>query len=408
MGLSSMLTAAEKKVTMNNLKKNILTQLASTFSIFLMCMSTVKADSATIQLSFGGGEVFNSRQIYGTSNKAAIRGNYAKNFGRLDVGLSLAAEDNVRAFNADGSYVNLSFGDWVLGAGAIDRNWSYSPNTSIILSANSRPMPTGYLRKNLNQSTSPLLSWIGTWGTEFFLGKVNGKNFMGTRLELVPLTGLKVELLQTAHFSDGLDSIGRAFMGNTNEGPGGGINKMAGFGISYASNANRLYMQAIGEDEAGGLPSCWAHIVGLERKMDLDGKPMTLNLELVDTRIDVSEHGYCGPNTAYTNTPSYTNDGVVMGAPIDSESQSIILGVNHDLGEFDLKWGLGHYVINDQALGSHRLSTSRASGMTYHVEMRRSIGQQNVSGRITYQDFNLNKGGISRGLAIGIMSEITF
>jgi hypothetical protein len=184
---------------------------------------------------------------------------------------------------------------------------------------------------------------------------------------------------------------------------------MAGFGISYERKANRLYMQAIGEDEAGGLPSCWMHLIGFERSMDIGGKPFSLNLELVDTRIDHTENGFCGPNTAYNNsTHPYTNDAAVMGAPIDSESRSITLEVKHDLGEYDLKWGLGHYIINDQSSAVHRLSTSRTSGMSYHVGMSRPVGKLTVSGRITYQDFNLDKGDIGRGLAIGIVSEITF
>ena len=405
----STLPPTKKIPLMNSLTKKTLTQVASIVSIVLMCTPTAKADGTTVKLSLGGGDVLNSRQIYGTSSNASIRGSYAKTFGRLDVGLSLAAEDSTQTFNADGSYVNLNFGGWVLGAGAVDRNWSYSPNTSLILSTNARPMPTGYIRKNLSQSTSRLFSWIGPWGGEFFLGEDNDKNLMGARLELEPVSGLKVEFLQTAQFTGGLGSLGTALIGNTNEGSGASINKMAGFGISYERKANRFYMQAIGEDEAGGLPSCWMHLVGFERSMDVGGKPLSLNLELVDTRIDHTENGFCGPNTGYNNgTHPYTNDGAVMGAPIDSESQSITLEVKHDLGEYDLKWGLGHYIINDQSSSVHRLSAGRASGMSYHVGMSRPIGKLMVSGRLTYQDFNLDKGDIGRGLAIGIVSEITF
>ena len=394
---------------MNSLAKKTLTHVALTFSIFLMSAPAIKAEGKTIQLSLGGGEVLNSRQLYGTTSKAAIRGNYARNFGRLELGLSLAVEDHAQTFNMDGSYANLNFGDWVLGAGAVDRNWSYSPNTSLIFSANAPPMPTGYIRKKLSQSTSPLFSWIGPWGGEFFLGENNRKNFMGTRLELKPLSGLKIELVQTAQFTGGLGSIGTALIGNTNDGFGASINKMAGFGISYARETNRLYMQAIGEDEAGGLPSCWMHLIGFERSMDVGGKPTTLNLELVDTRIDHTENGFCGPNTAYNNgMHPYTNGGAVMGAPIDSESRAITLEVKHDLGEFDLNWGLSHYIINDHASSSHRLSTDRESGLSYHVGMSMPVEKLMVKGRITYQDFGLDKGSISQGLSIGILSEITF
>ena len=43
---------------------------------------------------------------------------------------------------------------------------------------------------------------------------------------------------------------------------------MAGFGISYLIPSNimplRIYGQAVGEDEAGNLPSCFAYLAGLE------------------------------------------------------------------------------------------------------------------------------------------------
>ena len=59
---------------MNSLTKNTLTQLASVVCIVLMCTPTVKANGATFQLSLGEGDVLNSRQTYGTSSKASIRG----------------------------------------------------------------------------------------------------------------------------------------------------------------------------------------------------------------------------------------------------------------------------------------------------------------------------------------------
>ena len=57
-------------------------------------------------------------------------------------------------------------------------------------------------------------------------------------------------------------------LGNTNDGVNSNINKMDGFGLSYSvplnKNTYRFYSQAIGEDEAGNLPSCYAWMTGLE------------------------------------------------------------------------------------------------------------------------------------------------
>lgn len=382
--------------------------LASICSLFLTCAAAAEADGAAVQLTLGGGAL-GGRLAYGASGDVAIRGSYAKTFGRLDVGLSLAAGGGAQAVNADGSYLNLNFGGWVLGVGAVDRNWSYSPNTSLILSSNARPMPAGYVKRDLSQSASPLLSWVGPWGGEFLLGRGEGNTFMGARLELEPVAGLKVELVQAAQSSGGVGTLGAALFGDTNDGAGAEINKVAGVGLSYARGGDRLYVQAIGEDEAGGFPSCFMYLAGLERRVDVGGAPTTINLEWVDTRIDFTEGGFCGPNTAYNNgTHPYTYRGAVMGAPIDSEGRSVALRVSHDFGSYGLGWGLGHYIVNGQSSGAHRLSASRQSGMIYHVEVRRPLGGAVVSGRVSYQDFDLERGGIGSGLAVAISSEFTF
>jgi hypothetical protein len=379
------------------------------FCSLLVTATLGRADERSIQFSLDTQKHLGSRGIYGTSSKASIRGSYTKTFGKLDLGLSLAASDDAQSFDADGSYINLTFGDWVLGAGAVDRNWSYSPNTSLILSANARPIPTGYIRKNLSQSKSPLFSWVGPWGGEFFLGEDNGKNFLGTRLEFEPIPSLHLELVQTAQFTGGLGSVGSALIGNTNEGPDVSTNKMAGFGISYERKANRLYLQAIGEDEAGGLPSCWMHLVGFERSMDIGGKPTTLNLELVDTRIDYTENGFCGPNMAYSNWyHPYAKDGTVMGAPIDSEGRSITFNAQHQIGVSIFEWGVGQYLINSDSSTRHRLSTGLESGAITYFAWTRQFQELKLSGRITYQDFDLDKVGMNRGVSFNFMAERQF
>jgi hypothetical protein len=269
-------------MTAKRRSKRIFSQLAWTLSALLMSITTANADGAAFELSLGTRDILHNRQVTGTNGKALMRGSYTQSFGKVDLGISLAAEDSAQTFNADGSYVNLNFGGWVLGAGTVDRHWSYSPHTSLILSANARPMRSAYLKKTTNTSASPLLSWAGPWGGEFFVGQTNdgpssgGVNFMGARLELEPVAGLKAEFIQTAQFTGGIASLGTALAGNTNEGAGAEINKMAGFGLSYSLNSNRVYLQAIGEDEAGGLPSCWMHLIGLERKMNAAGIPTTL------------------------------------------------------------------------------------------------------------------------------------
>ena len=94
---------------------------------------------------------------------------------------------------------------------------------------------------------------------------------------------------------------------------------MAGFGISYTMPTKeiplRIYGQAIGEDEAGNLPSCFTYLAGIEWTNTKIKYPTTVSIETIDTRIDKTRNGFCGPNTMYNNsTYDYTNYGKVNGS----------------------------------------------------------------------------------------------
>ena len=94
----------------------------------------------------------------------------------------------------------------------------------------------------------------------------------GARVVISPSDKLNFEFLQTAQWGDQNDKLyssnidallfGILMKAKSN------INKMAGFGLSYSvplnKNTYRFYSQAIGEDEAGNLPSCYAWMAGLE------------------------------------------------------------------------------------------------------------------------------------------------
>jgi hypothetical protein len=89
----------------------------------------------------------------------------------------------------------------------------------------------------------------------------------GARVIISPTERLSFEFLQTVQWGDQNDKFYSIAFDNllpieTNTGSKSYINKMAGFGISYlvslSGNTYRFYGQAIGEDEAGNLPSFYA------------------------------------------------------------------------------------------------------------------------------------------------------
>jgi hypothetical protein len=177
------------------------------------------------------------------------------------------------------------------------------------------------------------------WTIEAFNGLTEGslnntKSMLaGVRAILTPIEGLNLELVQTSQWggkghSTGISALGAALFLDTNSGSNSNINKMSGFGISYIVPNKiiplRIYGQAIGEDEAGNLPSCFSYLAGLEWTNTKFKYPTILSIEALDTRISTTTLGYCGPNTMYNNSIySYTNYGKTMGAAIDTEGTSL-------------------------------------------------------------------------------------
>ncbi len=376
------------------------------------------AEPAVRALSFGltSAPFLGQREMLGWSDYGVARFTYARRTETYGFAAAIGVESDRGKLLFDGSHVERYFGNWTLGAGAVERHWSPSRYTSLILSRNARPLPSVYLAKSTATAfETPLLSWLGPWDGEVFVtapdsqaGPGNGKMF-GARLRVRPLNGLEIDLVRTAQWSGGASGFWDMLIGDTNEGTSAGINQMAGLGISYSLPERifpaRAYIQAIGEDESGGLPSCFMYLAGVELDTVLRGVPTLITLEGVDTRITTSENGFCGPDTAYNQrTYPYTRDGKVMGAAIDSEGHALDLHVRHELPRFDLSWGLGHATINDNANPDHRLSTMRVSGPRAYLGIATDWQGLQVEALLAYQGFGLDTADLDKGarLAVGL------
>ena len=201
---------------------------------------------------------------------------------------------------------------------------------------------------------------------------------------------------------------------NTNSGKNSDINKMGGFGLSYAlpSNKNtyRFYTQAIGEDEAGNLPSCYAWMAGLELSAPEVKFPTILTFEAIDTRVKKSTNSYCGANTMYNNnTYDYINYNTVLGAPIDTEDASLELfgqyQVNKNLG---INYSTKFLSINDKDYPQHRLSSKRSLGTITSLGVNWKKDGFNLGGSIRYQDLVLDKANVSNGTIFSFFTSVKF
>ena len=171
------------------------------------------------------------------------------------------------------------------------------------------------------------------------------------------------------------------------------------------------FVQAVGEDEAGNLPSCWFYLAGLEGRFQSGRVKSSLSLEATDTRVDFTQHGFCGPNTAYNNShfaQGYTHSGVVLGAPIDSEGTSLVLYGEHEFAPFDPSWSIGAYRINDAAQAENRLSSIRVEGEIVSLILSRAWNHLEMDVYIAHQGFDLNSAGLAQGFRLGLGARVAF
>lgn len=95
------------------------------------------------------------------SNKAITKINLKYDLNNLSSKLTLnLSGDEIYAL--DGSYLQHTTGITTIGIGSIDRHWSFSKNTSLILSQNARPTKSIYLElKNKLNTTGCHQKLIG-------------------------------------------------------------------------------------------------------------------------------------------------------------------------------------------------------------------------------------------------------
>jgi len=364
-------------------------------------------------------EVYNNLRI---QNKSNVNFNLEYSKRTLSSKLSFNFNDHDK-LSFDNSYINYEKGIASLSIGKVDRIWSFSEKTSLILSSNSRPLEALSLKLE-NRFNTNWLPEKANWSVEIINGSTknsyNGKNSIlsGARVVISPHENLNFEFLQTSQWGDQNNKLYstdiKAFFFDTNEGNNSIVNKVAGFGISYSVPSNektyRFYSQAIGEDEAGNLPSCFAWIGGLELTDPEMKFPTSLTIEAVDTRVKKSTHGNCGANTMYNNsTYDYINYDTVLGVPIDTEGTSLeLFGQSQVNKNLAINYSTKFLSINDKDYSQHRLSSKRSLGTISSLGVNWKKDGFNLGGSISYQDLILDKANISDGTIFSLFTSVKF
>jgi hypothetical protein len=404
--------------------------LKSKFILFFLIAASgqptlAQNQSMSIHTSFA----FNSKLFFGLDNKSSSSdkgiSKFKIKYDTINAKSQLSFNyDGYNNFSFDGSYLQYTKGIGTYGIGKVDRHWSFSDNTSLILSNNARPSESIYLKLK-NRFGYNWLPPKANWSFEIFNGFTEGSlnssksMLLGMRAILSPVEGLDFELIQTSQwggngFNNGMSSLDAALFFDTNDGSNSNINKMAGFGISYLIPTNimplRIYGQAIGEDEAGSLPSCFTYLAGLDWTNAKFRYPTIIGIEYIDTRIDFTTYGNCGPNTMYNNnTYDYTNYGKTMGTAIDTEGTSLAFYIRSQISQkINIEFATKSVVINDDNWSAHRLSSNRQSGFVSSLGVSWNKDNISFNGDIYNQAFNLDKANIKSGYSVGFSSSIIF
>lgn len=252
----------------------------------------------------------------------------------------------------DGTALSLPLGPGRVYASVERRHWGPSPLASLVLDGSARAMPAiGWRKTSAETFAWPVLAWTGPWRTDFFAGRTSndigpgGVKLLGWRLEIGPLRGLQLGGSRVLQWGgDGrpqtLGSLLRGIAGvdNFEEGldrsaePG---NQLAGFDARWTlpwggRHRVALYGQAIGEDEAGHLPSLYLVSGGGEVATTLEGG---LSLRLLGELADTTAGRIAGkprPGAAYRHPlypAGYANRNEPLAHPVGPDVRIASLGL---------------------------------------------------------------------------------
>lgn len=328
----------------------------------------------------------------------------------LEIGLLTDPWDDDRV-RFDHSYIGLAWGNWVTLFGAIDRWWGPAWSSNLIISNNARPTPGFTLKRNYSDpSELPILKHLGPWTSSFFISQLDDRRhiedakLVGMTLGWRPVPSFEVNFRRTAQWGgngrpQSASNFFKLLSGTSDnctaaeckdDEPG---NQLGGVDLRWNLPwlTSSIYAQAIGEDEAGGLPSRRAHQLGMQFTLDATIYSGIAFVEFDDTRIGSYEQHY---NILYNHNiykTGYRYRGRAIGSTWDNDSQIVSIGT---IGRFNngdsLELRYSHGKINRdshdwQASSQHSISPNGGSLRTLSARWRRTLawGELEFSARYT-------------------------
>jgi hypothetical protein len=335
-------------------------------------------------------------------------------------GSVVADPDDNKQFRADGSYLGVNVGNFMISAGFMERWWGPGWDGSLILSTNARPIPSLTLERNYTDPfKSKWLSWIGPWRASIALGEMESHDvavpnvkFLAMRANFKPRPWLEFGLTRTAQFCGGdrpcdWDTFTDMLFGRDNNDDGADPsqepgNQLAGYDMRVRSPWKALpvalYTQWIGEDEAGGLPSKFMGQAGLEfwGASRLGG--YRLRAEYTDTACAFNT-GAPEFNCGYRHhlyPQGYTYRGRIIGHSLDNDSQmfsvaGLLTRTNGDVFSVALR----RAKLNRDGGGTHAISAVPADLDNVELRYSKVFRMGKVSIGLGYDDWSAPPDGAS-------------
>jgi hypothetical protein len=329
--------------------------------------------------------------------------------------------DDGKHWRADGSYIGVNFGNFMLSAGFMERWWGPGWDGSLILSSNARPIPSITLERNYTDPfKSKLLSWMGPWRASIAMGEAESHDvpvpnvkFFAARFNFRPRPWLEFGLTRTAQWCGGdrpcdWDTFTDMVLGNDNQTTDGTVaedqpgNQMAGYDMRLRSPWRRMplvfYTQWIGEDEAGGLPSKFLGQFGLETWGSSGLGAWRLRAEYTDTACNFSretpEFGCAYRHTIYPQ--GYAYRGRIIGHAMDNDSRMFTLaGILTRDGGDTLSVSLRRVQLNRDG-GDHAITDVPLDVDNVELRYSRGLGAGKISAGIGYETPPLMAGSSAR------------
>jgi hypothetical protein len=329
----------------------------------------------------------------------------------LNLQFTLALDpDDDKKLRPDGSYLGVNIGNFMVSAGYMERWWGPGWDGSLILSTNARPIPSLTIERNYTDPfKTKLLSWLGPWRASIAVGQAEGSHvavadvrFLAMRVNFKPRPWLELALTRTAQWcGDGRPCGWATFqdmlVGNdnrddtlaANDEPG---NQLAGYDMRLRSPWRKLplafYTQWIGEDEAGGLPSKFLGLFGLEYWGGSGLGNHRVRFEYADTACTFSRE-QPDYNCAYRNSlypQGYTHRGRVIGHAMDNDSRMYSVGLMLTRPKGDVASLTVRRVELNRDGGPHAISSIPLEINNVEMQYSRDFGFGKVSLGLGFDD----------------------